>query len=103
MIFVDTNVFVYAVGRPHPLRDPARRILLDAADDSEALVTSCEVLQEFLHVYLPVERLEALVERYALRSLPSARLRWTDRKFEVQRRGWTRTGLRLRRPRYGGL
>ncbi len=66
MIFVDTNVFVYAVGRAHPLRDPARRILLDAADDSEALVTSCEVLQELLHVYLPVERLEALDKAWTL-------------------------------------
>ena len=49
MIFADTNLFVYAVGRPHPLRDPARRILLDAAAHAEALVTSCEVLQELLH------------------------------------------------------
>ena len=24
MIFVDTSVFMYAVGRPHPLRKPAR-------------------------------------------------------------------------------
>ena len=26
MIFVDTNVFMYAVGRPHPLREPARTL-----------------------------------------------------------------------------
>ena len=66
MIFVDTNVFVYAVGRPHPLRDPARRILLDAARGSEAQVTSCEVLQELMHVYLPVERLETLDKAWTL-------------------------------------
>ena len=66
MIFVDTNVFVYAVGRPHPLRDPARRILLDAAQASEALVTSCEILQELMHVYLPVERLETLDKAWTL-------------------------------------
>ena len=66
MIFVDTSVFVYAVGRPHPLRDPARRILLDAAQASEALVTSCEVLQELMHVYLPVERLETLDKAWTL-------------------------------------
>ncbi|MFV2074205.1 MAG: type II toxin-antitoxin system VapC family toxin [Thermoanaerobaculales bacterium] len=66
MIFVDTNVFVYAVGRPHPLRDPARRVLLDAAHGSEALVTSCEVLEEFLHVYLPVERIETLDKAWTL-------------------------------------
>jgi len=66
VIFVDTNVFVYAVGRPHPLRDPARRVLLDAAHGSEALVTSCEVLQELLHVYLPVERIETLDKAWTL-------------------------------------
>ncbi len=66
MIFVDTNIFVYAVGRPHPLRDPARRILLDAMHGSEALVTSCEVLLELMHIYLPVERLEALDKAWIL-------------------------------------
>jgi predicted nucleic acid-binding protein len=66
MIFVDTNVFVYAVGSPHPLREPARRILIDAAVEAEALVTSCEVLQELLHVYLPVERLDTLDKAWTL-------------------------------------
>lgn len=66
MIFVDTNVFVYAVGRPHPLRDPARRIVIDAAVGAEALVTSCEVLQELLHIYLPVERMETLDRAWTL-------------------------------------
>lgn len=66
MIFVDTNVFVYAVGRPHPLREPARTILLDAARESEALVTSSEVLQELLHVYLPVDRPSALDRAWTL-------------------------------------
>jgi uncharacterized protein len=53
--FVDTSVFVYAVGRPHPLRDPARDLLLEGAG-SGGLCTSSEVLQELLHVYLPVGR-----------------------------------------------
>ena len=69
MIFVDTNIFVYAVGRPHPLRDPARRILLDAMHGSEALVTSCEVLLELMHIYLPVERIEALDKAWTLATL----------------------------------
>lgn len=58
MIFVDTNVFMYAVGRPHPLRDEARRFLLAQARGE--LVTSAEVLQELLHAYLPVGRLDSL-------------------------------------------
>lgn len=56
MIFVDTNVFMYAVGGEHPLRDEARRRLSDAVEMRVGLVTSAEVLQELLHAYLPVGR-----------------------------------------------
>ena len=58
--FIDTNVFVYAVGRPHPLREAARGWLRDRLDQHVPMVTSAEVLQELLHVYLPVGRLEPL-------------------------------------------
>lgn len=60
MIFVDTNVFMYAVGRPHPLRDDARGQLLDRVGHEQPLATSAEVLQELLHAYLPVGRLATL-------------------------------------------
>lgn len=56
MRFVDTNVWMYAVGRPHPLRDRARALLRDAVGEGHRLFTSAEVLQELLHAYLPVER-----------------------------------------------
>ena len=60
MIFVDTNVFIYAVGRPHPLRTTAREFFVKSSRDREPLCTSAEVLQELLHAYLPVGRLETL-------------------------------------------
>jgi uncharacterized protein len=60
VIFVDTNVFMYAVGRPHPLREPARQVLREAVHESLPLATSAEVLQEMLHAYLPVGRLATL-------------------------------------------
>ncbi len=60
MIFVDTNVFIYAVGRPHPLRSTAREFFINASREREPLCTSAEVLQELVHVYLPVERLQTL-------------------------------------------
>ena len=60
MIFIDSNVFIYAVGRPHPLRTEAQKFFLEARSKDTILVTSAEVLQELLHVYLPVERLETL-------------------------------------------
>lgn len=60
MTFVDTNVWMYAVGRPHPLRDEARRWLQDAVGGDERLVVSAEVVQELLHAYLPAARLGTL-------------------------------------------
>ena len=60
MIFVDTNVFIYAVGRPHPLRSSAREFFVKASRDGERLCTSAEVLQELVHAYLPVGRLQTL-------------------------------------------
>lgn len=60
MIFVDSNVFVYAVGRSHPLRDEAQKFFQDARAQGKRLVTSAEVLQELLHAYLPVGRIETL-------------------------------------------
>lgn len=66
MIFVDSNVFIYAVGRSHPLKQKARKFFLDARRKNLRLVTSAEVLQELLHVYLSVERFGLLDEAMAL-------------------------------------
>ena len=66
MIFVDTNVFVYAVGREHPRRDTAQAFFVEALRDQVPLYTSAEVLQELLHVYLPVRRHRELDEATAL-------------------------------------
>ena len=60
MIFVDTNVFMYAVGRSHPLQSEARAFFEEALEASEPLATSAEVLQELLHAYVPVGRFETL-------------------------------------------
>ena len=69
MIFVDTNIFVYAVGREHPRRESAQAFFVDANRDQAPLYTSAEVLQELLHVYLPPRRYrEPLDEAMALAS-----------------------------------
>ena len=60
MVFVDTSVVMYAVGRSHPLRPPARSFFAAAMTDRQPLATSSEVLQELAHAYLPVERMQAL-------------------------------------------
>ena len=58
MIFVDTNVFMYTVGSPHPLREPAQQFLDECLRAHTSLCTSAEVVQELLRAYLPVSRQE---------------------------------------------
>ena len=58
MIFVDTNVFMYAVGHPHALQSPAQDFFVEANRSSTPLCTSAEVLQELVHAYLPIGRLQ---------------------------------------------
>ncbi|MGD8684715.1 MAG: type II toxin-antitoxin system VapC family toxin [Chloroflexota bacterium] len=58
--FIDTNILVYAVGREHPLREPAQMMLRERLEQRVPMATSAEVLQELLHVYLPVGRTAAL-------------------------------------------
>ncbi len=72
MIFVDTSVLMYAVGREHPLRPTARRFFAEATTDQQPLATSSEVLQELAHAYLPVERPRALAA--ALRLVDRTRM-----------------------------
>jgi predicted nucleic acid-binding protein len=56
-----TNVIMFAVGRPHPLRAEARAFFEDSMKGgTSGLCTSAEVLQELLHAYLPVGRIETL-------------------------------------------
>ena len=59
MIFVDTNLFMYAVGGAHPLRERAQRFFLQL-ESGEAASTSAEVMQELMHAYVPVGRLDTL-------------------------------------------
>ena len=60
MIFVDTNVFMYAVGRPHTLQTPAQEFFVEANRSGAPLCTSAEVMQELAHAYLPTGRLQTL-------------------------------------------
>jgi predicted nucleic acid-binding protein len=70
VIFVDTNVIMFAVGREHPLRVTARDFFEENLD--LALCTSAEVLQELVHAYLPVRRMAVLDAALRLieRSIP---------------------------------
>jgi predicted nucleic acid-binding protein len=60
VIFVDTDVIMYAVGREHPLRPEAQAFFEESLASNDALVTSAQVLQELLHAYLRARRLDTL-------------------------------------------
>jgi predicted nucleic acid-binding protein len=49
-LFVDANVFLYAIGADSPHRAPCRDVLLAVGQGKLDGITSSEVLQEVLHV-----------------------------------------------------
>jgi predicted nucleic acid-binding protein len=51
LIFVDSNIPMYLIGRPHPHKEESRRLLESAVAAGERLVSSVEVLQEVMHRY----------------------------------------------------
>ena len=58
MILVDSNIPMYLVGAAHPHKDAARRALEEAVAAGESLCTDAEVLQEILHRYSAIRRLQ---------------------------------------------
>ena len=58
---LDTNVLLYALGRPHPYRSSCLTIFEQIREGSDAYAVDVELLQEVLHVYtLRGERLRGL-------------------------------------------
>lgn len=60
MIFIDSNIPMYLVGKPHPHKADAQRLLEKLISDRERLVTDAEVLQEILHRYVAIRRRDAI-------------------------------------------
>jgi predicted nucleic acid-binding protein len=60
VIFVDSNIPMYLVGRDDTMRTRAQHLLEVHAVGGEALVTDVEVFQEILHRYQRVRGLEAI-------------------------------------------
>jgi uncharacterized protein len=50
-VFLDANVFLYATGAEHPLREPAQQIVWRVAAGDLVATTSTEVVQEVLHIF----------------------------------------------------
>ena len=54
--FIDANLIMYAIGVPHPLREPCRATLRRIKDGDIQVVTNTEVLQEILYRYISLKR-----------------------------------------------
>ncbi len=66
MIFLDANVPMYLVGRPHPHKADAQLVLERLAAERQQLVTSSEVFQEILHRYVATERRDKIEPAFEL-------------------------------------
>jgi len=54
--FLDTNLVMYALGGPHPLRDPSKSIFEKIKNGDLRVVSSTEVLQEILYRYFSIRK-----------------------------------------------
>jgi uncharacterized protein len=52
LIFLDTNIFIYAAGRAHPHQEPCARIMTRIASGRLPSTTNTEVVQEILYVLI---------------------------------------------------
>jgi hypothetical protein len=64
VILIDSNVPMFLVGADHPHKTDSIRILDDLIARGERLVTDAEVLQEILHRYGAIDRLDAVQPAY---------------------------------------
>jgi predicted nucleic acid-binding protein len=56
LILIDSNIPMYLVGSPHPLKTDAQRMVERLISARQRLVTDAEVLQEILHRYASLNR-----------------------------------------------
>jgi hypothetical protein len=60
LIFMDVNVPMYLVGADEGAKQRARSAVERLVEAGERLVTDAEVLQEILHRYVTIQRLDAI-------------------------------------------
>jgi predicted nucleic acid-binding protein len=60
VIFLDSNIPMYLIGAPHTNKEAARVALERCIQRGERIVTSAEVLQEILHRYRGIDRVDAI-------------------------------------------
>jgi predicted nucleic acid-binding protein len=77
VIFVDSNIPMYLVGSPHPHKTDAQHLVERLVSNRERLVTDAEALQEILHRYIAIHRLDSVQPAF------DALLGITDQVFAI--------------------
>jgi predicted nucleic acid-binding protein len=57
-VFLDTNIFIYAAGKPHRYKNPCLHILKDIETQKLMGVVNTEIFQELLYRYSHINLLE---------------------------------------------
>jgi predicted nucleic acid-binding protein len=99
-IFLDANVFMYAVGAPHAYKEPCVRILSDLESGVLTAAINTEIIQELLYRYSHIKLADKGLQicrdilRYRLTILPvtEADVRLAIDVFDVHRA----SGLKVR-------
>ena len=79
MILIDSNIPMYLVGPPHPHKTDTQRQLEKLLSERQRLVTDAEVLQEILHRFASINRLEVIQPAF------DAVLKIVDEVFPIDR------------------
>ncbi len=66
MIFVDSNIPMYLVGKPHANKEKALKTIEKLLRNRSKLVTNTEVFQEILHRYSAIDRKEFIQPTFEL-------------------------------------
>ncbi len=92
MIFLDSNIPMYLVGAPHPLKAESQILLERIIAAGERIVTSVEVIQEILHRYVALQRRDAVAPAVQLV------LELCDEVFPVERQDVLRAAEIIQHP-----
>ncbi len=55
--FIDTNIFIYSVGRDHPLKAKCEKVLQSIRDEKIDGILNTEIIQEILYRYQSIKEL----------------------------------------------
>ncbi len=72
--FIDTNIFLYAIGRDHPLKPPSVSTIQKIRDGSILAIINTEIIQEILYRFQSIKKLPTGIQLSKEAMLISSRI-----------------------------